>query len=107
MQFKDGKFDCGTCQFEKRCNCSTQVSECTMYRPIITYIPNNWKVIDTGICPHNRSVSGYGNKLPTRYLVNDGKRNRRMYAICWSNVASFYVRVLGKRIFIQDYRVHG
>ena len=38
------------------------------------------------------SASGYGSRIPTRYMIRQpGGRWRRVYAICWSNVASFYV----------------
>ena len=72
---------------------------------MITYIPETWTVRrNTGKNPMSRSVSGYGSKLPTQYLVHDGKYLRRVYAICWSNVASFYVLAKGERLFIQDFR---
>ena len=52
--------------------------------------------------PRPRSVSGYGNKLPTdRILVLRDNRERRVYAICWSNVASHYVLVRGERRFLS------
>lgn len=50
--------------------------------------------------------SGYGNKIPTTRMVilRDDKKKikRRVYAICWSNVASFYIIKDGERIFIRD-----
>jgi len=71
----------------------------------IKYLPYNWTLYEnTGKNPVSRSVSGYGSKLPTRFLAFDGIRLRRVYAICWSNCASFYVRVKGQRVFIQDSR---
>ena len=45
--------------------------------------------------PRNRSATGYGRKIPTDYMVklDRGPRSRwqRVYAICYSNVASHYV----------------
>ena len=71
----------------------------------IKYIPYNWKLYEnTGKNPVSRSVSGYGSKLPTQFLVFDGRYLRRVYAICWSNCASHYVIVKGERLFIQDAR---
>jgi len=46
-----------------------------------------------GDTPRNRSVSGYGNRIPTQYRVRTiDNRWRRVYAICYSNVATLYVR---------------
>jgi hypothetical protein len=71
----------------------------------IKYIPETWTVYrNTGKNPLPCSASGYGSKLPTRFLVFDGRYLRRVYAICWSNCASFYIQVRGNRLFIQDYR---
>jgi len=71
----------------------------------VEYIPKDWKIYKSKYTPRFYSVSGYGGKIPTCYTCNDGKIIRRVYAICYSNVASFYVRVRGERIFIQDYRL--
>jgi hypothetical protein len=52
-----------------------------------------------------RTASGYGSKLTTRHMVKvEGKRDiwRRVYAICYSNAASFFVIIDGKRVFIRD-----
>ena len=76
----------------------------------VSYVPDDWKIVATDYTPANRSVSGYGGKIPTRYVINDrGRswrkgRNRRVYAICYSNAASFYCISYGKRLFIQDRR---
>jgi len=58
--------------------------------------------------PPNRSATGYGNKIPTRYMVKldrgPGSQWQRVYAICYSNCASHYVKVgaAGKR-FLDVY----
>jgi len=52
-----------------------------------------------------QTASGYGSKLTTRHMVKiEGFRDiwRRVYAICYSNAASFYVVAGGKRLFIRD-----
>jgi len=53
--------------------------------------------------PRNASHTGYGDKIPTEYKVIYGNRHYRVYAICWSNAASFYIRIKGERYFIHDY----
>jgi hypothetical protein len=60
---------------------------------------------ETATTPRNRSVSGYGNKLPTHWMVKFGKRNYRVYAICWAKVASLYVLISGQRYFLHEYDI--
>ena len=57
-------------------------------------------------CPRNKNVSGYGNKIPCPYgvAVTGDKIIRRVYAICHSNVASYYFLYQGIRCFIPDTR---
>lgn len=64
--------------------------------------------------PYNRSVSGYGNKLPTSWMLRLAipdamkpgqgftRRWHRVYVICYSNAGSAYVLVRGKRKFLSD-----
>lgn len=51
-----------------------------------------------------QTASGYGRKLTTEYVltVAGEKRAYRVYAICFSNVASFYVLRGGVEIFVRD-----
>ena len=46
--------------------------------------------------PRNRNEKGYGRAIPTRHMVklDRGPRSRwqRVYAICYSNAASHYVK---------------
>lgn len=70
----------------------------------LKYILDSWIVTNTCDAPLYYSATGYGSKIPTDYTVFDGKRNRRVYAICYSNCASHYVLVKGEQLFIQDYR---
>lgn len=52
--------------------------------------------------PHyGRTASGYGSKLPTCYMLHVGNRWRRVYAICWSNVSTYYIIKNGERIVIN------
>ena len=53
--------------------------------------------------PLNRSATGYGNRIPTRYMIKLDRGRvtywHRVYAICYSNAASYYVNAgaAGKR----------
>lgn len=67
----------------------------------MNYLDDSLEVIVTKQ-PRNRSVTGYGGKIPTRYMVVDGKVKRRVYAGCYSNVASYYVLIRGKRVYVKD-----
>jgi hypothetical protein len=66
--------------------------------------PYGYYVKREATAPRNNSRTGYGNKIPTSYLVNiqGEKRWRRVYAICWSNCASMYVHIKDERIFLSD-----
>jgi hypothetical protein len=48
------------------------------------------------LAPRNRNASGYGRAIPTPYMVklDRGPRSQwqRVYAICYSNAASYYVK---------------
>lgn len=52
------------------------------------------------------TASGYGARIPTPYMVKWLGRWRRVYAACFSNVASYYIRTSadsdnGGRIFVS------
>lgn len=49
-----------------------------------------------------QNQSGYGNKISTDYMAHKGNKTYRVYAICHSNVASHYILLKGKRLFIND-----
>jgi hypothetical protein len=52
-----------------------------------------------------QTATGYGSKLTTEYMVKiRGLRNiwRRVYAVCHSNTASFYVVLNGRKVFVRD-----
>lgn len=44
------------------------------------------------------TATGYGNKLPTRYMVYYNKRWYRVYSICYSNVSTEYVLINNKKV---------
>lgn len=50
------------------------------------------------------TAEGYGEKIPTDWqvIIAGEKKWRKVYAICWSNVASHYIMLDGKREFIRD-----
>ena len=48
-----------------------------------------------------QTTSGYGSKLPTRYMLYVGNRWRRVYAICWSNAATCYIMKKGEKVVID------
>jgi hypothetical protein len=64
---------------------------------------DSFTITQTDTCPRNRRQDGYGDKIPTPYKVQFGKRNYRVYAICWSNAASHYILIQGERYFLHDY----
>lgn len=51
--------------------------------------------------PYQRTASGYGGKLPTRYRIRYANRWRRVYAMCYGNAASAYVVVNGAPAFLD------
>lgn len=53
--------------------------------------------------PRGSSVSGYGNRIPTPHCIRIGRRWHRVYAICYSNVSTFYIRWGGKRHVVDFY----
>ncbi len=55
--------------------------------------------------PAKRPVDGYGNNIPTDYQVRlkGESKWRKVYAICHSNVASFFVNIGNERQMIHDY----
>jgi hypothetical protein len=57
------------------------------------------------VAPTYGSSTGYGRKIPTRYLVRTREgdaRWRRVYVMNYGNVGSAYVVVRGKELFIRD-----
>ena len=58
--------------------------------------PLNWQVLGL-----QETASGYGKKLTTRYKVKYQGRMRRVYAVCYSNVASYYIFVRGEKLYLK------
>ena len=60
------------------------------------YRPLPWQV--AGL---QKTASGYGIKIPTRYTVTYQGKERRIYADCCSNVASTYIIVNGQKVYVR------
>lgn len=71
------------------------------YTPILEFKRNPLAWQKQGL---QQTASGYGSKLTTEYMVRitGSIRWHRVYAICWSNVASFYVVWKHTRLFLRD-----
>ena len=53
-----------------------------------------------------QTATGYGRKLTTEYMLHrTGERALRVYAVCFSNVASFYVLIGGKALYVRDWQL--
>ena len=50
-----------------------------------------------------RNPTGYGNKITTPYKVQHLGRLYRVYAICHSNVASYYILPRGEKLYLRDW----
>jgi hypothetical protein len=56
------------------------------------------------LTPYCNSRSGYGSKLPSRWMLQiDGKRWHRVYIICYSNSGSAYILIKGEQHFLGSY----
>jgi len=47
--------------------------------------------------------TGYGSKLPTVYMIRYENRCYRVYSICYSNVSTEYVIIMGERVTVKTY----
>lgn len=70
---------------------------------LVALLSNKTITTDTTAPGYNRSVTGYGPKIPTRYRVQYLGRSRRVYAMCYGNAASTYIIVNGETQFIELY----
>lgn len=61
----------------------------------MVYRPTAWQA--QGI---QQTATGYGNRLNSGYMIAYAGKLRRVYAVCYSNCASFYVLVKGERKFL-------
>ena len=79
----------------------------TTVKNTVAYLDSDYVVINRPLQHHKLGLmytaNGYGSKLPTRYMLSiDGGRYRRVYATCFSNVASYWVVVSGKKLYLRD-----
>ena len=73
----------------------------------IKYIAASWDdLVDAPLWWHEagygQTASGYGRRLTTRYKIPHGGRLYRVYATCFSNVASFWIRSKGHKLHVRD-----
>ena len=52
-------------------------------------------------CPYSNSKTGYGDKIPTQYMVFIDAKWRRVYCRVYSNVGTCYVLIKGERVIID------
>jgi len=52
--------------------------------------------------PRNPYATGYGRKIPTRFQVRYARRWHRVYAMCYSNVATHYIRHDGAELVLEN-----
>lgn len=54
-------------------------------------------IVDDSAPRSGQTVTGYGGRIPTRYrLKGTDNRIRRVYAMCYGNSATFFIRANGK-----------
>lgn len=52
--------------------------------------------------PRNPYATGYGRKIPTRYQLRYEGRWHRVYAMCYSNAATHYIRHGGAELVLEN-----
>ena len=65
-----------------------------------------WLAVEHKFCAIPASgvtASGYGSKLPTSHKLRINNRWRRVYAICYSNTTTLYIRLNGMRYIVDFY----
>jgi hypothetical protein len=55
------------------------------------YLTQTAPVKETETPRHGHTASGYGARIPTRYMVYYRRRWRRVYAICYSNASTLFI----------------
>jgi len=53
------------------------------------------------LLPFGGGGTGYGSKLMTSWKVKYNNRLYRVYAICFSNTATYYILSKGQRLFLN------
>ena len=73
----------------------------------ITYLPSNVRVkrFHTPNEGHGRNKTGYGRKIVTDLKAFHNGRWYRVYASCFGNVASYWVKVNGKTLHLPEFSV--
>jgi len=49
------------------------------------------------------TATGYGNKIPTSYMVKHHNRMKRVYCRIYSNIGTLYIMFKGKNVILVDY----
>ena len=60
---------------------------------VSTHLP--WQLLGL-----QQTATGYGNKLTTIYKTAHNGRMYRVYAVCWSNSATFYILVKNQPLYL-------
>jgi len=73
---------------------------------MVNYLTGDFTLIEYDECKPNPYPDGYGRKIPTRYTVRfwGYKREYEVWAMCYSNCASHYIKYRGQERFIRDSR---
>ncbi len=79
----------------------------TTIKHTVSYLESDYVIINRPLSHHKLGLTytanGYGRKLPTRYMLSfNSGRFRRVYATCFSNVASYWVVVDGEKLYLRD-----
>lgn len=56
--------------------------------------------------PFARTATGYGAKLPTRYMLRIGTRWHRLYAMCYGNTSTHYIVKAGEDLILTTATEH-
>ncbi len=82
------------------------MSDKRIWRGSVRYLEDHRRYVmsERASTGYGKGVDGYGKKIATRWMVKlaGEKRLRRVYAICYSNVASHYVEIMGERFYLRS-----
>lgn len=62
----------------------------------VIYAPLEWQRMGL-----TKTVSGYGTKIPTTYMIKFEGRNRRIYVDQYSNAGLNYFMLKGKKVHVS------
>jgi hypothetical protein len=57
--------------------------------------------VKTTTAPPNRSATGYGNRVPTQYMVRYNNRWMRVYCVIFSNIGTLYIGPTKDKLIVQ------